>query len=60
MEKSPNKIIVEEIQQLFVAKPKTEENGSVSKLICTQAKAELKTYNFNPKKKKNHFIKRRK
>ena len=38
MEKSPNKIIVEEIQQLFVAKPKTEENGSVSKLICTQAK----------------------
>ena len=42
MEKSPNKIIVEEIQQLFVAKPKTEENGSVSKLICTQAKQNLK------------------
>ena len=32
MEKSPNKIHVEEIQPIFTAKPKTEENGPIYKL----------------------------
>lgn len=42
MERSPNKINVEEIQSIFIAKPKTEENGSVSKSICTKAKQNKK------------------
>ena len=59
MEKSPNKTNVEEIQPIFIAKRKTEENGSVSKSICTKAKQNKNKRQFQPKKK-NHFIKRRK
>ena len=52
MEKSPNKINVEEIQPIFIAKRKTEENGSVSKSICTKAKQNKNKRQFQPKKKK--------
>ena len=52
MEKSPNKIKVEEIQQIFIAKPKTEENGSVSNQFApTLSRIKIKD-NFNQKKKK--------
>ena len=59
MDKSPNKIHVEEIQPIFTAKPKTEENGSVYKLQINLHTSAEKKIQFQPQKKKN-FIKRRK
>ena len=55
MEKSPNKIKVEEIQQIFIAKPKTEENGSVSNQFApTLSRIKKDTISKKKKKKKNN------
>ena len=52
MDKSPNKIHVEEIQPIFTAKPKTEENGSVYKLQINLHTSAEKKIQFQPQKKK--------
>ena len=53
MEKSPNKIKVEEIQQIFIAKPKTEENRSVSNRFApTLSRIKKDTISKKKKKKK--------
>ena len=61
MERSPNKTNVEEIQPIFIANPKIEENGTVSKSICTQAKQNKKDIiSTKEKKKKKPFHKKKK
>ena len=54
MEKSPNKINVEEIQPIFTAKPNKMGLFTNYKPICTQAKQNKKRNNFYQKKKPFH------
>ena len=59
MEKSPNKTNLEEIQPIFIAKRKTEENGSVSNQFAPTL-SRIKKDTISKKKKKKRIIKRRK